>query len=485
MTVSRRRLIGLAKAAALSVTPIAGCGGGGAAPAPAPNPVPAPPPASPPNFIVFVTDDQRFDTLSCAGHPVVRTPVIDSVAARGTRFARAYVTTPICAASRASLITGLNERTHRFTFGTPPLATRWAQASYPAQLRKAGWRTALIGKFDVVLPEGQRAELFDHYDEILQNPAFKNLPDGRRVHETDLCAERAIAWLESLPSGQRFSLDVHFNAPHAEYSDLQTLYPWPPSVNGMYDDVTIPLPRLSDPAIYEALPAFLKTSLNRDQFFWCCDDPDKYQRMMRAHFRMISGVDAAVGRVLAALERLGRAHDTVVVVMSDNGYYLGERGLAGKWSHFEESVRIPWIVADPRRPSATRGRVDTSTVALNIDLAPTLLDLAGLSPAPGTQGRSLVPALDGRADVGRPEDFLCEHLWPYPAIPRWEGVRNSRWVYARYLDVTPAFEFLHDLASDPDQLVNLAGRAEFSTVLDERRARCDALIAQAVAARGA
>ncbi len=477
----RTAIAAAASAAALGVPALVGCGGGGAA---APAPAPGEPPASgrPPSFLVVVSDDQRWDTLGCAGHPVVRTPVIDALARRGTRFSQAFVTTPICAASRATLLTGAVERSHGYTFDAPPLGPAWLAASYPARLRAAGYRTALIGKFDVRLPAGGREQLFDHFVEILQNPAFKTLPDGSRIHETDLCAQRAVEWLAGLPADQPFCLDLHFNAPHAEYTDLQTLYPWPPSVDGLYDDLSIPPPRLADPAIFAALPAFLRNSFNRDQYFWCCDEPAKYQRMMRAHLRMISGLDAAVGRVLAEIERQGRTRDTVVVFMSDNGYYLGERGLAGKWSHFSESVRIPWVVADPRLPASLQGRID-ATLARNIDLAPTLLDLAGLPAPAAMQGRSLAPALRGQPDPRGVEDFLCEHLWPHPSIPRWEGLRTRRHVYARYLDASPAYEFVHDLEADPDELRNLAQDPAADALRDGLRRRCDALIAAAAAAR--
>lgn len=476
---SRRHFLGAAQAltALTALQSVQGCGGGSSEPAPAPQT-----PRARPNFLVIVTDDQRYDTLSCAGHPIIRTPFIDSLAQRGTRFASTYVTTSICPASRTSILTSLYERTHQFTFDAPALASKWVDQSFPKLLRQAGYKTAMFGKLDVTLPAGASDAMFDRRIDIGQSPFFQTLPDGTRIHETDLCARYAIDWLGERRKDEPFCLNLHFNAPHAQYSDISDLYPWPPSANGLYEGVEIPAPRLTDPAIYEALPEFIKTSFNRDQFFWCCDSPEKYQATMRGHYRMISGIDNAVGRVLAELDRLRLAENTVVIYTSDNGVYMGERGLAGKWSHFNESLRIPLIVMDPRAPATQRGRVVSENV-LNVDVAPTILSLADLSIPAAMQGRSLKPQLNGQTDTGREDGFLCEHLWNFSSIPRWEGLRSSRYAYARYIDVQPAYEFLHDLHSDPDELVNLAGSAQHAGVLQEVRTRTDQLIRRYDAAR--
>ncbi len=117
----------------------------------------------------------------------------------------------------------------------------------------------------------------------------------------------------------------------------------------------MPLPRLNDPAIYESQPDFLKKSINRQRFFWRWDTPEKYQTNMRAYFRMLSGIDHVVGRLVTELEKQGLADNTVIIYTADNGYYLGDRGFAGKWTHYEQSLRVPLIVYDPRLPQdATR-----------------------------------------------------------------------------------------------------------------------------------
>ncbi len=227
--------------------------------------------------------------------------------------------------------------------------------------------------------------------------------------------------------------------------------------------------------------------MNRRRFSWRWDTPAKYDQNLRNYFRMISGIDHEVGRVLATLRERGLLEQTVVIYLADNGYYLGERGLAGKWSHYEESLRIPMIIADapvrsltaPTPPST--GRTHDAPV-LNLDLAATVCDLAGVPPGPFFAGRSLRPLLrpllHGEPPADWRNDFLVEHLMEHAEIPRWEGVRDTRWVYARYIDQDPVYEFLHDLETDPDQLTNLATESRFAATLERLRSRCDELIQQ-------
>jgi len=427
-----------------------------------------------PNILFFLIDDQRNDTLGCAGHPILKTPVVDSLAARGVRFTNMFVTTSICAASRASIFTGLHERTHRFTFGTPPIQEQHAAASYPALLRKAGYRTGFIGKFGVAVAAAVKAQMFDFFHPLGRSPYFKKQPDGSLRHETELCCDRAIDFLRAGPGDRPFCLSVSFNAVHAEDGDKKDHFPWPKAVDGMYDDITVPPPRLSEPQVYESQPEFLKTSLNRQRFFWRWDTPEKYQKNIRAYFRMISGVDQAIGRVLKALQEQGLADNTVVFYTGDNGYYMGQRGFAGKWSHYEESLHVPLIVYDPRLPESKRGKL-ADAVSLNIDLPATMLDLAGAAVPPHYGGRSLAPLLAGRAPSDWRTDFFCEHLMDNKGIPKWEGIRGPRYVYARYFEQQPVYEFLHDLKTDPDQLKNFVADPACAGVLNEMRRRCDEL----------
>ena len=274
-----------------------------------------------------------------------------------------------------------------------------------------------------------------------------------------------------MPEGKPFCLSVSFNAVHAEDGDKKDHYPWPKAVDGMYDDVAIPSPRLGAPKIFESQPEFLKKSMNRNRWSWRWDTPEKYEKNMRAYFRMISGVDRVVGRVLAALQKQGLADNTVVIYTGDNGYYMGDRGFAGKWTHYEQSLRVPLIIYDPRLPQGQRGGV-VDPMALNVDLPATMLDLAGVPVPKHYTSRSLAGILRGEVPAGWRTDFFCEHLMDTPTIPKWEGVRGRRYVYARYFEQEPAYEFLHDLKTDPDQLKNFAGAPDYADTLAAMRKRC-------------
>jgi len=427
---------------------------------------------SKPNILFLLVDDQRNDTLGCAGHPIIQTPVIDSLAVDGVRFSNAFVTTSICAASRASILTGLYERTHGYTFGKPPLSATHMSKSYPALMREAGYRTGFIGKYGVKTLGKPESNMFDFFKPHGGTPYFKKQPDGTMRHETELAGDRAIEFLNNNPKGKPFCLSISFNAVHAADDDKENHFPWPKAVDGMYDNVKIPAPRLSDPSVFESQPEFLKKSMNRKRYFWRWDTPKKYQKNMKAYFRMISGVDRVIGRIRKEMERLHLADNTVIIYMADNGYYMGDRGFAGKWSHYEQSLRIPLIVYDPRLPQKKRG-ILKEEIALNIDVPAAMLLLAGVEIPTHYQGSSLTPLLQGKHVSDWRDDFFCEHLMDHQDIPKWEGVREERYVYARYFEQKPVFEFLHDLKTDPDQIVNLAPNPEYKDILAQMSKRCD------------
>ncbi len=431
-----------------------------------------------PNIIFFLTDDQRNDFLGCTGHPLVKTPHIDKLATQGVLFENAFVTTSICAASRASLLTGLYERTHRYTFKTPPLAKVHTEVSYPALLKKDGYRTGFIGKFGVGVRKGAKDSMFDVFIPLRRSPYFHKQPDGSLRHETEVAADKAIGFLRGAKQASvPFCLSVSFNASHAEDGDKKNHFPYPKAVAGLYKGVKMPPPRLADPAVFEAHPEFLKKSINRERYFWRWDTEEKYQHNMRNYLRMISGIDGAIGRVLDELKKLDMANNTVVIYMADNGYYAASRGFAGKWSHYEESQRVPLIVFDPRLGNARRGRREKQVV-LNVDIAPTIVSLADGRIPGGYQGRDLSGAINAVAGGAGRSDFFCEHRMDHSTIPKWEGVRGERFKYARYFEQDPPFEFLHDLENDPMELKNLAKDANYRAQLDRLRSRCDELSAK-------
>jgi arylsulfatase A-like enzyme len=428
-----------------------------------------------PNILFLFADDQRFDTLGCAGHPIVQTPTIDRLATEGVRFQNTFVTTSVCWVSRAIVLTGQWARSHVQRDAVPVVTPAALSTIYPVQLRAAGYRTGFYGKWHLQSPPGfQPAQQFDEYEAIGRNPYFKTMPDGTKRHETDLVCDRGIEFIKSQPKDRPFILNLWFNAAHAEDNDKRPgigHHPWPPSTDGLYEDRAIAPPRLGDPAIVARHPEFLNESINRQRYFWGYDTPEKFETNVRAYFRMITGIDRGIARVLAALEAAGLAENTIVVYSADNGYYLGDRGFQGKWSHYEESLRVPLVIYDPRLPKAQRGRV-VDQMALNVDLPATFLDWAGVKTPAAYEGRSLAPIVQGNAPANWRRHFFCEHLDLAPTLT-WEGIRGERYVYARYFDQQPAFEFLHDLKTDPDQLQNLATNPANAATLRAMRELCD------------
>ena len=244
----------------------------------------------------------------------------------------------------------------------------------------------------------------------------------------------AIEFLHEQPKNQPFCLQLSFNAPHAEDLDRRPgegHYPWPKVTNGMYEDQNMPLPKLNDPSTYDSQPQFLKMSLNSKRYRWRWDTPEKYQTNMRAYLLMISGIDHVAGRIVEALEQNGLAENTIIIYTADNGYYLGDRGFAGKWTHYDQSLRVPLVIFDPRLEKNKRGRV-VSEMALNSDLASTIIDIANFQIPDSHTGKSLKPLIQGVEVPLWRTDFLCEFLAVPKTIPPWEGIRSSDWLYARY-----------------------------------------------------
>lgn len=433
-----------------------------------------------PNIVFFFTDDQTTSTIGCYGNPIVQTPNIDGLAARGVRFENAFVSQPICWVSRTTILTGLTGR----SYGTPgdheQARAEAVETLYSDILRENGYRTGYYGKWHAKMPKGYKPE--DHFDEfeaIGRNPFYKEQPDGTLRHETEVIVDRGIEFVKNQPAEKPFALNMWFNACHAEDGDRRPgigHFAWPRAVDGMYDDLEMYPPRLNDPAIFESQPDFLKTTINRERYFWRWNTDLKYQTNMRAYLRMVSGIDGAIGRFTAALEEAGLAENTIIVYSADNGYYMGNRGFAGKWSHYDEAIRVPLIIADPRVADAEKGKV-TDAFALNLDFPSTFLDWAGATIPDQYEGQSLKPIVENGVPSDWRTETFHEHFAVRNRIPAWEGLRNADFKYARYVD-EDNYEFLHDLKNDPDELVNLADNPDHADTVAEMSKRLDAQVAE-------
>jgi arylsulfatase A-like enzyme len=232
------------------------------------------------------------------------------------------------------------------------------------------------------------------------------------------------------------------------------------------------VPRTASEKFFKLLPEPVQMSEGRKRWAIRFHTPEKHQEIVRDYYRLVTGMDREVGRIVAMLEELGFADNTIIVFTSDNGFFFGERGLADKWFMYEESIRIPAIIVDPTLPRRRPGDKSQSVdhLVLNIDFAPTLLDAAGV-PIPATmQGKSLRPLMRGESPDWR-HDFFYEHLTLPKIIPPSEGVRTTRWSYIRWVGSEPPVEELYDLSNDPYQERNLVADPEQARVLERLRER--------------
>ncbi|MEN2283516.1 sulfatase [Algoriphagus sp. SE2] len=420
-----------------------------------------------PNIIFILTDDQRWDALGFAGNEIIQTPEMDRLAEEGIYFENAFVTTPICAASRASLLTGLYERTHGYTFGQGDINQPYMDQSYPVKLKEAGYFTGFFGKFGVNYPGF--STLFDKGESYDRNGKF----DDRRgyfyktigkdtVHLTRYTSQQAIDFIQEAPADQPFMLSLSFSAPHA-HDPAPLQYFWSEEFDTMYQNITIPDPELGEDEYFMEQPEYVRSGENRTRWFWRYDTPEKYQHSVKGYFRMISQVDAEIGKIRKVLDEKGLAENTVIILMGDNGYFLGERQLAGKWLMYDNSLRVPLIVFDPRE----EGGIRKSEYALNIDVPSTILDYAGIKVPKLWQGVSLrSPKMKNR------KDFLFEHLWQVAIIAPSEAIRTERWKYFRYIN-DPSHEELYDLSLDPMEINNLAADPVHQKTLNQMRKKLE------------
>jgi arylsulfatase A-like enzyme len=336
-----------------------------------------------PNFVVLITDDQRWDSLGCAGNTILKTPQIDALAAGGVRFRQSFTSSAICMSSRASILTGLYTRCHGIDSFQKPLPAPLLEGSYPLLLRKAGYRTGFVGKWGLggTLPSGS----FDYFTGYSGQGRY--FAPGSTRHLTPIQADQAVEFLRGCRKDEPFCLSVSFKAPHVQdegrnQPGIYAKYPYDRALESLFQDATIPPPRTRD---LTPMPAFLDKTINRTRE---APDfsPENYQEAMKALYRLLTGVDQAVGRIMDALRELGVEDNTVIVYSSDHGSFYGEHGFGGKWLMLEEAIRTPMIVCDPRLPRALRG-TQRDDMVMNIDIAPTLLDLAGIA-APGARSGS-------------------------------------------------------------------------------------------------
>jgi len=421
-----------------------------------------------PNIIFILTDDHRTSAMGYAGNKIIQTPEMDWLCQEGAYFKNAFATTPICSASRASILSGLQERTHKYTFYTGPMREEYMQNSYPKVLREAGYYTGFYGKLGVKYEHPER--LFDVHEDYDRDDLYNDRRGyfyktlGKdTVHLTRYTGEKAIQFIKNAPEDKPFCLSISFSAPHA-HDGAPDQYFWDEGTANLYKDIVIPDPDLKEDKYFNALPEGVRKGFNRTRWDWRFDTPEKYQKMVKGYYRMISGVDLEIAKIRQELKAKGIDKNTVIILMGDNGYFLGERQIADKWLMYDLSIRVPLIIYDPR----VQKHLDVEAMALNLDVSATIADLAGLAQPKSWHGKSLVPIVSGNSNNVQRDTILIEHLWERESIPPSEGVRTPDWKYFHYVN-DKLWEELYNLKKDPRETDNLAKKPEYKKTLEELR----------------
>jgi N-acetylglucosamine-6-sulfatase len=416
-----------------------------------------------PDIVFILTDDQRFDALSCAGNKWIQTPNLDRLAREGAYFENSFVVSPICSPSRASILTGM------YGHVTGVLSTKLAgdvlagHALFPELLQKQGYETAFIGKWHLPDPDAKPYRGFDHWVSFEGQGRYVDQPldvDGEAVQKpgylADVLTDYAVEWLKK-PRDKPFFLMLSFKNPHFPYQPA-------PRHRGLLANAPITLPESSRDSP-ESEPAFLRSIRASPRMIKLPEESRAVVETVRVYLETVLSVDDDTGRVLDTLAGMKKLDSTFVLMTSDNGLLFGEHGLVQKNRSYEESIRVPLLVRFPAEISAGL-RVKQSV--LNIDLAPTFLDIAGATVPKEMQGRSLRPLWRGGSAPWREAALFIEPPQTGNTNPAALALRTSRWKYVRYRS-RAIEEALFDLEHDPAERKDLAGDAAAAPALEALR----------------
>lgn len=411
-----------------------------------------------PNIILIVTDDQRYDAFSASGFGglfrFLKTPHMDRLAREGVHFRNAFCTTSLCSPARASMLTGQYMRTHRVNSLQKGFAG--APRLFPHLLRDAGYETGFIGKWHIGAHSDQPVDAFHRWVAFRHQGDYVNPllnVDGTstpsRGYVTDILTDYAVEFLTRRRNAP-FFLHLSHKAPHDPCTP-------PPRLEALFANERIDYPA----SYYEdhtGKPAWFLNSIGHDWFHILFHPRENFERYVKNYARCLAAVDESLGRVLKALDDTGQAENTAIFYTSDNGHFMAEHQMFTKMLMYEESIRVPLLVRYPAH--APRG-VRRDELVLNVDIAPTVAELAGVAVPTSMEGRSFRGLLeDGRAPAWR-RSFLYEYEEdaPYLGLPQMEGVRTADgWQYTRF----PDWEQLFDIRSDPAQMRNLAADPKYA-----------------------
>jgi len=492
-----------------------------------------------PNIVFILTDDQSYDLLGCTGNAVVQTPNIDKIAQEGILFTNAHVTSAICTPSRISILLSQYERKHgvNFNSGTSVSDTAW-ENSYPVILRNNGYYTGWVGKNHAPIGKGGydsglMEQSFDYWyaghghlgfypkdnhrifndaiaftqPEIINEGVDEFLdPNARKL-------KGALHFLENRPADKPFILSINFNLPHGAGTRSMKLKEDDDAIyKTMYRDLELPLPEnyIAKKDIRSPkLPADLLKAEDRQEGYNYVDTPEGLKERYIRELEAMTGIDRLVGNLRKKLKDLKLDKNTIIVFTSDHGLFGGQQGLGGKALCYEQTTHVPIIVFNPKAPKKQKG-LKSDALVQTIDIAPTMLAMAGVTPPSTFQGKNISSLITGSTTEVR--DYVyTENLWStHFGNPRCEAIQNKEWKYIRYYKNNnfsaskeikyakeigipinemlysmhdpqvaiyrdyieaplhgekPVYEELYNLKNDPNELSNLANNPQQSEVL--------------------
>ena len=456
-----------------------------------------------PNFIVILIDDLRYDEFGAGGHPYMKTPHIDRLAAEGALFERAFHTTPICSPNRASIVTGQYASRHGIIDNVGRDAMSHRLPNYHLELQKLGYETAHIGKWHM----GNDGMPRPGYDYWVSYDGHGRIVNPRLCHGgkyvdhtgyiTDIMNALAVEWLEK-KHDKPWSLFFAHKAVHpdAEQAADGTVkfgkdggYIPAERHRGLYKDAIFPKKpnMLSYEEVVKQKPAWKETFLLRQnaesrQLLDAIHAGQQEEIRLRA--RMMASVDEGVGQILAVLEKNGELDNTCIIFLGDNGYFFGEHGLGPERRFaYEEGIRSPFLV---RFPPKIKPGSRFSSLLICQDIAPTLIELAGGKPGPQIQGRSLLPLFDKKFRKSSWRKAVLAEYWAEQAYPwligmTYKAIRTERYKLIHWVnrDRNHELDELYDLEKDPFELKNLIRSKAHAAIREKLRRDLKVLVAEA------
>lgn len=424
--------------------------------------------AKPRNVIFVLTDDHRYDAMSfLQGQAFLETPQMDAMARNGVHLKNAFVTTALCSPSRASILTGLYAHQHRVVDNNNPVSRDLV--FFPQYLKRGGYQTAFIGKWHMGGESDDPQRGFDHWVSFRGQGTY--LPsqnglnvNGKRVPQkgyiTDELTDYAIDWLNQTRRNRPFFLYLSHKAVHADFVPAERH-------QSRYKNRKFTRPKSMKPDDLKDAPMWVQNQRNSwhgVDFPYHSDlDIEEYYKR---YAETLLAVDESLGRIMEWLKKNGLYESTLVVYMGDNGFAFGEHGLIDKRTAYEESMRVPMLM---QCPELFKGGTIVNGVVANIDIAPTVLDVAGLRSPAFFQGRSMVPLAQGKSSQWR-DTLLYEYYWErnFPHTPTIHALRGDKYKYIHYHGIWDIDE-LYDLHADPYELSNLIFSPSHAQVIREMK----------------